>query len=323
MSAGEPDLGTSDGFRGLSAAWRGGSLTIGNFDGVHLGHQALLRRCVDRARPVVALTFDPHPLSVLAPDRAPALLTPMAERIARLRAAGAAGVVVVRPDAAFLGLSAAEFVREVIVGRIAPRVVVEGRGFRFGHDRAGDVEQLRILTRAAGIEVEVVEPVRVRLPDEAGETVVSSSAVRKWLLAGRVAAAAAALGRPYALLGKVVEGERVGRTLGFPTINVEISGQLVPGDGVYGGTAVIAGRSFRAAISVGRRETFGGDRRHVEAFLLDVEGDWYGSTVRLEFVAWVRAQQRFDSPAALTAQITHDVAAIRAAVSPTEPMEVA
>lgn len=298
----------------LPAAWRGGVLTVGNFDGVHVGHQEILRRARLRGRPVIVLTFDPHPIAVLRPGAAPPALTTPDERAERLLACGAGGVAVIETDAAFLARSAEEFVEQVVLGQFAPRAMVEGISFRFGHDRVGTMHTLAALLAGHGVVLETVEPVRLRLPDEPAECEISSSLVRRLISSGRVAAAAAALGRPHALSGRVVGGAGVGRTLGFPTINLDATGGLVPGDGVYGGVATIGARRCVAAISIGSRPTFGGAHRVVEAHLLDAGGELSGSAVRLAFHIRVRDQARFDSPAALAQQIAADVATIRGAV---------
>lgn len=301
----------------LTAAWRGCILTIGNFDGVHLGHQAILSVCATRAggsAPVVAMTFDPHPIAVLAPDRAPEPLTSPRQRAELLCAAGATGVFLQTVDHAFLGLTAEAFVRDIVVARLMPRLIVEGPDFGFGRGRHGNISLLRDLGRVLGFDVEVVEPLRLPPDAEFAPALISSSGIREMLRAGTVECAARCLGRPYSVLGHVRRGEALGRTLGYPTINLGAVRQMVPGDGVYAGWATIRGQRFAAAISIGRRETFDGTARVVEAFLLDAAGDWYEQDVELEFLARLRDQHRFENAPALGEQIARDVESVRRAL---------
>ena len=292
-------------------------VTVGNFDGVHRGHLALVARAVavaqTRGVPAVALTFDPHPAAVLRPDAAPGLLQSVAERVAALRAAGLDDVVVRRFDAALAALTPDEFVADVLVGELGAVAVVVGENFRFGRRAAGDAAGLREMCAAVGVAVEVVP-----LVGEDG-AVVSSSALRAALAAGDVAAVTEGLGRPYALAGEVVRGDGRGRTIGVPTANVAVDpARALPGDGVYAcrvtgtdaGGARVAGP---AVVNVGRRPTFDGVGRTVEAHLLDgpPDLDLYGGRLRLEPVARIRGEQRFDGPEALVARIREDVAEAR------------
>lgn len=293
-------------------------VAVGNFDGVHAGHRALVARAVglavERGLPAVGLTFDPHPAAVLRPDTAPGLLQTPDERVAALRAAGLDDVVVRRFDAELAGLSPAAFVADVLVGELGAAVVVVGENFRFGRGAAGDVAVLRTLCAEHGIEVDAV-------PLVAGaEGPVSSSRLRAELAEGDVAAVAAALGRPFALDGAVVHGEGRGRTIGIPTANVAVdAARLLPADGVYacraaGIDAAGAAVAAPAVVNVGRRPTFDGAGRTVEAHLLDVPADLdlYGGWLRLEFLARIRGERRFDGPEALVARIRTDVAEARA-----------
>lgn len=293
-------------------------LTIGNFDGVHRGHQAILasgrRRANEAETALVVMTFDPHPLAVLIPSHDPAVLTPLPEKLRWLEEAGVDVAVVVRSTPAFLGLTADEFIRDVIVSRFRPIAMVEGASFGYGRRRQGDIHTLRSAGTANGFEVEIIQPVRIALGGHQ-DAVVSSSLVRQLLLAGTVEQAAVCLGRPYALIGNVVHGEARGRTLGFPTANIATDNQLVPAEGVYAGQVVVDGRRYDAAVSVGRKDTFDGQKVTVEAFLFDFEDDLYGRTVRLEFVDWIRGQQNFGSAEVLKRHIATDVADIRATLA--------
>lgn len=311
-------------------------VTIGTFDGVHLGHQALVRQAVGvasassearAARPrVIAMAFDPNPLDALKPGAAPARLTTWAQRERLLRGAGADEVVKLEPTPALLGLSAEEFV-ERLVREYRPVAIVEGVDFRFGARRRGDVALLRELGRKFGYEVEVVDQVEVPLTDHT--LAPARSTVLRWLIGeGRVGDAACLLGRPYAMAGRVVRGDRRGRTIGYPTANLE-SPCLAPADGVYAGRARLPdGRVLAAAISVGTKPTFGEHARAVEAFLMESParavggaGAWrtieglpeYEWPMELEFLRFVRDQVKFDSMEPLLSQMARDCAACWAA----------
>jgi len=290
-------------------------LTVGNFDGVHLAHQQLIafaRSLTNGTGPVVVLTFEPHPLTVVAPGRAPARLTLPDEKLKLLKAAGTDVTVIARSDPALLGLEAEKFVDDILVARFHPRHIVEGPSFGFGRGRRGNPDLLRALAASHGCEVHIVEPVRVQIGG--GEAVmVSSSLIRQLLSSGRVHEAAICLGRPYALLGDVIHGHGRGKPLGFPTANLTTHEQLIPGEGVYAGRARMEGHVRPAAISIGRNPTFGGGELNVEAFVLDWDGDLYGLRLSIEFERFLRPQLRFDSPAALREQIERDVAAVRSA----------
>ncbi len=297
-------------------------LSIGNFDGVHRGHRAILdaarRRAAAAGTQVVAMTFEPHPSALLTPDRVPATLTPLEYKLELLEGAGVDAAVIVQTTPAFLAIPAEQFVTDVIVKRFHPIAVVEGPTFGFGAHRRGNVRTLAAAGAQHGFEVQVVEPVRVALGGHP-ETIVSSSLVRHLLTSGTVDGAALCLGRPYALFGRIERGSGRGRTIGFPTANLSVGSQLIPGSGVYAGRAHLSGSGassaaaapIAAAISVGKNPTFDATQLTVEAFLLDFDGDLYGQLIRLEFLAWLRSQQKFDSPEALSEQIQRDVAATR------------
>jgi riboflavin kinase/FMN adenylyltransferase len=301
-------------------------VTIGTFDGVHRGHAALVGRARELAEAaghntrVVTLAFDPHPASVLAPERTPARLTTFDQRARFLGAAGADEVVRLEPTGELLSLSPNAFV-ERLVAELHPAAIVEGPDFRFGHARAGDVTTLRSLGEELGFTVEVVPPVEAVLDD--GSLVRASSSIARWLLQhGRVRDAAAVLGRPYEMVGTVERGDRRGRTIGYPTANL-VSPNMIPADGVYAGRAILDdGRELVAAISVGDKPTFGGATRAVEAYILpdgDRPGQWstlpglpeYGWGLRLRFEHWIREQIRFDGLPALLAQMERDCDRVR------------
>lgn len=290
-------------------------LAIGNFDGVNRAHQHLLSQgamfAAVTGHPLVALTFEPHPLTVVAPDRAPARLTSESEKIRLLAEAGADVVVVAHSDTKLLGMTADEFVQEVICELFHPSHLVEGANFGFGRGRKGNNETLRRLGGKLGFETCVVAPLKLQVePGQPAET-VSSTLVRRLLGEGKVQQAAVCLGRRYVLEGPVGRAQQRGRSLGFPTANLQIEDQLIPAEGVYAGFAEVGSARYSAAISIGRTPTFGENVLQIEAHLLDFEGDLCGTIVRLEFQRWLRAQQRFESVGALVTQIEADVARVR------------
>lgn len=287
-------------------------LAIGVFDGVHVGHQALIRRLVEGAQAArataVAATFDPLPIQVLAPGAPPSALSDASERVELLTLAGADAVVVFRYDAAFAAIKARDFVARVSEAGDVRRVVV-GQDFRYGHGREGDVVLLRELGARHGFDVDVVPPVEV-----AG-AVVSSTRIRNLLLAGRVEEAASLLGRPYLVPGRIEQGDRRGRALGYPTINVATSRErILPRDGIYATWVTLLGQRRPAATSLGVRPTFEAGERLLESFLIDWSGDVYGEDATTAFVARLRDELRFASPEDLVRQIGLDVEQARAAL---------
>jgi riboflavin kinase / FMN adenylyltransferase len=292
---------------------RGGVLTIGNFDGVHLGHQRILQTARNLAAghdcAVVAMTFEPPPDLVLRPDDKPARLTPMPQKNALLREAGADWVLVLDADRKLLGTPAEGFVDEIIVQRLSPSHIVEGENFFFGRGRQGNVTLLADMGRSRGFEVHVVEPCLLEL--DAQPVRVSSTLVRGLVRDGRMPEATRALGRPFALHGRVVWGAGRGRSFKYPTANLGDTSQIHPADGVYACFSELGGQRRPAAVSVGASPTFGGDPATVEAFILDAEGDFYEQEMSLQFLQRLREQRRFEDPQALRAQIARDVERVR------------
>jgi riboflavin kinase/FMN adenylyltransferase len=297
-------------FDPLPAHVRRGSIAIGNFDGVHLGHLDLihrLRRQAGAGRPAVAVTFDPHPIAVLRPHLAPSPLTWTDRKVQLLLEAGATAVAVFDTGSWLLGLTAREFFDRVVLGQFAATGLVEGTTFGFGRDRAGDVATLARWCTEAGLACEVAEPV------EHQGRAISSSVIRSALAEADVDLAAAMLGRPHRLRGTVVRGAGRGAGLGFPTANLGAIRGLVPADGVYAALAHVEGlaRPYAAATHVGANATFDETTRTVEPHLLDFRGDLYGRTIDLDLVAHVRPSHRFATTDDLLAQIRTDVEATR------------
>jgi riboflavin kinase/FMN adenylyltransferase len=288
-------------------------VTIGNFDGVHRGHPTVLRKAREEAEraglPVVAVSFDPHPMAVLRPEHAPSIITPIDRRADLLVDVGADYVLALAFDMDMAGWSPQQFVDRVLVEALQARVVVVGANFRFGHRAAGDVAMLREAGGSAGFTAVGVEL-------EGGPQVWSSTYVRTCLAAGDVAGAAEALGHLFAVRGVVVEGDKRGRDLGFPTANVPVDPQAaVPADGVYAGwlRRVGDGTSYPAAVSVGTNPTFAGQReRRVEAYVLDrTDLELYGVEVEVAFAERLRGMVRFDGVDALVETMHDDVARTR------------
>lgn len=288
-------------------------LAIGVFDGVHRGHQEVIRRLRLGAHAAGALalaaTFDPLPVQVLAPGAPPSALSEPTDRAQALEAAGADAVVLFRFDAAFAALGAREFVDRVLAAGDVHRIVV-GHDFRFGRGREGDVGLLETLGRERDVAIDVVPSL------ELGGGIVSSTRVRNLLVAGEVREAAELLGRPYSVRGRIVHGDKRGRALGYPTINVATPAErLLPRDGIYATRVVVAGAAHPAATSLGVRPTFGGAERLLESYLLDVSADLYGEEASTSFVERLRDELRFASPEALIEQIARDVEATRRALA--------
>jgi riboflavin kinase / FMN adenylyltransferase len=293
--------------REFPARARGAFVTVGNFDGVHRGHQRLLaglRAKADAAGvPALAITFDPHPVALLRPEKAPVPLVWPEREIALLYEAGATEVAVFRTGPWLLELSAREFFDRVILGQLQARGIIEGPNFAFGHDRLGDVTILQAWCAEAGIDFEVVEATMV------DGRLVSSSLIRQCLSEGRVQAAAQLLGRPHRIRGRVDHGAGRGAGLGFPTANLGAIGALVPLEGVYAGLAWVNGQGppWPAACNIGPNPTFEETARKVEAHLIGFAGDLYGKTVELDFLERLRGTRKFSGLDGLLAQIQADI----------------
>ena len=280
---------------GESDRGHGRSVAVGTFDGVHLGHRAV----IDGSDSV--LTFDPHPVSVVAPQHTPKLLTTLEVKAELIAGLGVQELIVIPFDASFAARTADEFIEDVLVGALGAGRVAIGENFRFGHKAQGDPRLLAADKRFQTI----VHP----LLEVDGE-IVSSSHIRGLVLAGEVDQAARFLGAPFRLCGEVVHGDERGRELGFPTANlVPDEARVCPGHGVY---ACLANGDTPAAVSIGVRPTFETGRGElIEAYLIDFDGDLYGSTLRLDFLARLRGERRFGTPEALIEQMRHDVTRTR------------
>jgi riboflavin kinase/FMN adenylyltransferase len=285
------------------------ALTIGNFDGVHRGHRAILRRLCAiaaerRLRPSV-LTFDPHPTRVVAPARAPRLLTTPDERAALMDAEGIVQVLILPFTADVAALSAEDFAKGIVVERLDARAVLVGESFRFGHSQKGNTDLLAVLGTRYGFEMETIRAVRYR------GRVVSSSGIRELILAGRVSAAARWLERPYSLEGEVVHGRGIGSKTTVPTLNLATAAETIPARGVYLTRTLetASGRAWNSITNVGYRPTFGASEDlSIETFLLDPLEGGTPAHIRVDFLRRVRDERQFPTPEALRAQILRDVA---------------
>ncbi len=310
-----PDAGTGV-QSGLPSHVTRCAVTVGTFDGVHCGHYDVLRRLVDLAAAQqmasVLVTFAPHPTEVLRPASAPQLLTPGMEKLEALATIGLDYCAVMPFTPALAGLTAAEFVRDVLRPRFRLATLMIGHDHGFGRDRAGGREQLIRLGEADGFHVETVAPVATT-----DGAVVSSSAIRRAIAAGDLESARRALGRRYSMSGTVLRGDQRGRSIGFPTINLGQAPprKLLPPAGVYAAIVQTPGGAHGAMVNLGARPTVGDQRLTLEAHLFDFSGDLYGANVRVDLVAPLRAIQRFSGLAELTAQLAADRLAARTALT--------
>jgi riboflavin kinase/FMN adenylyltransferase len=307
------------GLDGLTPPPQGSAVTIGTFDGVHLGHRALIARTVAEARErgieAVAITWDRHPNVTLRPERVPPLLTTPERKVELLAETGLDLLVILSFDKELSQWPPERFVTDVLAAGLAAAAVFVGEGWRFGHKAVGDVPLLARLGEGLGMTADTVGLTEI------GDAPVSSSRVRKVVEEGDMELASALLGRPFDVEGTVVHGDDRGASLGWPTANFELDPAMVrPPRGVYGGRAVVDGTWYGAAINLGVNPTFGGDpdsvSPRVEAYLLDFQGDLYGEVLRVEFLTRLRDELRFDTPQELIDQIAKDVAATRALVDP-------
>ena len=292
-------------------------VTVGNFDGLHIGHRAITDTVVTRARALdgcaVVYTFEPHPIRVLRPDRAPRLLTTIEQKIELIEQAGIDALIVEQFDKEFAAIDAEEFIRKILYERIRPVEVYVGYNFHFGRDREGSMRMLTELGPKLGFAVTIVPEVTIDEGD------VNSTTIRKLLVEARVEEASRMLGRPYSIRGSIVQGEGRGRTLGFSTANLQPENEVLPASGVYAGRLRFLddgvpgrGEDLPAVMNVGHRPTFGDTNGvQAEAHLIDFDGDVYGRRVELLFFSRLRSEKRFPGVEALREQIASDVVEAR------------
>jgi riboflavin kinase/FMN adenylyltransferase len=281
-------------------------LTLGVFDGLHLGHQRIMRTVVERSRAARAvptvITFDPHPRAVLHPESAPPLLQTFDQKIEALGVLGIEQAIVIRFTPSFAEVRAEDFLRDVVNSRLHAKEVYLGKGFEFGHNREGNIELLKRVSAELGFQAEEVPEVQLR----GGR--ISSSRIRSLLREGHVNLARRMLGRPYGVEGRVVRGAERGRTLGFPTANLRPQNRVIPRQGVYVTATLIEGAWRRSVTNIGTRPTFEHDAEpSLETFVINWEGDLYGDVVRVRFLHRLRDERRFDGVEDLKRQIDYDL----------------
>jgi len=290
--------------RALARVVKGPVLTLGNFDGLHLGHRMIIRNVCDRARSLgcrsVVYTFEPHPLKVVAPQKSPALIVDAATKAALVASFGVDFMVIAEFTKEFAAKHPRAFVEEEILP-LGPAEVWVGHDFSFGREKTGTVDYLRRLGEELGFTVHVI-PAYMK-----GGEVVSSSRIRRLVSEGRVREASALLGRDFSISGRVVRGRNVGKELGFPTANLRTASELIPADGVYAARTVVSGRRYGAVVNIGVAPTFGGGERTIEAHILGFRGEIYGKRVEVEFLRRLRGERAFKSRQALTARIRKDI----------------
>ena len=289
----------------LPGSLRGGAVSIGNFDGVHRGHARIVERLLAKAKevagPAIVFTFDPHPVRLLRPDKAPPPLTWTDRKGELLAELGVDAVIAYPTDETLLSLTPDDFFATIVQSRLAARAMVEGPNFFFGKDRAGNVDSLAQMCLAAGVQLEVAQPLVI------GESYVSSSRVRQLIAGGDVAQAKVLLTQPYRIRGMVVHGVARGSKIGFPTANMDAIDTLLPAHGVYAGRAYVNEACWPAAINIGPTPTFGEHVVKVEAHLIGFRGSLYGQPLEAEFLSRLRGVQQFASVDALKSQLQQDV----------------
>jgi riboflavin kinase / FMN adenylyltransferase len=298
----------------VPAAYRGAIVALGNFDGFHLGHQAVVGRAVDRARaegrPAIVATFDPHPVRHFVPDAPPFRLTTLDQRERLFHAAGADAMLVMRFDGALAGMGASAFVEDRLIELYGAAGVVTGDDFTYGKGRQGTTATLAAEGRGHGLTAEVVAPVS----DAAGP--ISSTRIREALKAGNPREAARLLTRPFAIQGIVQHGDKLGRTIGYPTANIDLGNYLRPAYGIYAVRGRLDdGRVLDGAANLGVRPTFDPPKELLEPYFFDFSGDLYGQSIEVELIEFIRPEAKFDGLEALKAQMAKDCDAARAALS--------
>lgn len=293
------------GIKSLSEQLPAPVLTLGNFDGVHLGHQAIFEKVIERSLTIggtsVAFTFEPHPLKVLTPERSPRLLNTFHGKMRLLELAGLDVVICAKFTRTFADQNPEDFAREVLHKTIGVREVYVGYDYAFGRGREGSIDSLKRMGKTYGFEVGVIEPVRI------DTIVVSSSVLRDLISNGKIEEASKLLGRPYSIEGEVIHGAHRGRMIGFPTANLHTANEVLPAFGVYAVHAGVGGRRFQGVASIGIRPTFDVGPVSIEVYLFGFEGELYGQQMELQFVKRLRGEEKFSDVDSLVRQIRKDV----------------
>jgi riboflavin kinase/FMN adenylyltransferase len=290
----------------IARPFRNPVVALGNFDGIHLGHQLILRRSKEQAEQIkgesIVITFEPHPLRVVQASQCPPLITPFKKKMMLIENAGIDVVICTDFTTEFAAMSARGFVKSILVDRIGVDTIVAGHDFAIGRGKQAGVEDLRVYAEEFGFQVEVVGPLRV------ANQIVSSSVIRNLIQNGEMTEAARRLGRHYMVLGKVIWGTARGRLLGVPTANVEILNELYPKNGVYAVEVMIDNQTYQGVANVGMNPTFGGNRFSVEVHIFDFSEDIYGEEIQVAFIERIRGEKVFETSQALVEQINRDIA---------------
>ena len=293
------------GIENIDRKFRNPVLTLGNFDGVHLGHQKIFKSVKEEAQKIdgeaIVFTFDPHPLQVLAPQRCPPPLTPFKKKLMLMEMVGIDVIIVATFDFDLANITPETFVEQILVDKIGAKKILVGYNYYFGKDRKGNVEMLIRLGRQFGFEVKVIEAVKVN------DTPVSSSKIRELIQCGEMRQAAQLLGRNYRLIGKVIWGTGRGKELGCPTANLEIPNGLYPKTGVYAVEAILGNKTYPGVANVGSNPTFGENPLSVEVHILDFTRDIYGEEIQLIFLERIRDEEAFEDPDSLVRQMRKDI----------------
>ncbi len=293
------------GVSGLKDKFNSPAVTLGNFDGVHLGHRKIFERLIENAAQMngesLVLTFEPHPVKVLRPEMSPKIITPISEKLKLIEECKIDGVILADFTKEFAAQHPEQFVYSLLHETLAAKLVMVGHDFTFGKRKEGTTKSLEALGKTYGFDVEIVKPLRMD-----GE-IVSSTRIRKLLLEGALSEANRLLGRCHSVSGKVVKGHGRGRTLGFPTANIEVEGELIPGNGVYAAVIQIGSEKKAGIANIGVKPTFKDEERSVEAHIFDFGKSLYGETVSLHLVEKIRDERPFDSPGELAGQIERDI----------------
>lgn len=293
------------GIEQLTSPFKNPVVTLGNFDGVHLGHQRIFEKVKEEATKIggesVAITFEPHPLKILSPEQCPPLLTPFSKKMMLIEKTGVDKVLCIQFTSAFAGLSPFEFVKSILVEKVGAKKVFVGYNYRFGKGKSGDADSLKGICAQFGIEVEVVEALTV------DDTIVSSSKIRELIREGEVKKASILLGRSYPVIGRVIEGTKRGHMLGFPTANLDMREELYPKPGVYAVGVERHRQCFNGVANIGFNPTFDGNAVSLEVHLLNFDGELYGEELQVYFSERIRDEIRFPSTEALIEQIRKDI----------------
>jgi riboflavin kinase/FMN adenylyltransferase len=293
------------GIENLKAPFRNPVVTLGNFDGVHLGHQRIFEKVKEEARKIggesVVVTFEPHPLKILSPEQCPPLLTPFKKKMMLIEETGVEKVLCIRFTRAFAELSPVEFVKSVLVDKVEAKKIIVGYNYRFGRGKSGDVDSLKKNCALFGVDVEVVEALRIT------DTIVSSSKIREFIRNGEVEKASKLLGRDYPVFGRVIEGTKRGHALGFPTANLEMTEELYPKPGVYAVRVNWHRQYFNGLANIGFNPTFDAKAVSLEVHILNFDCEIYGEELQVYFTEKIRDEIRFSSTEGLIKQIRKDI----------------